>query len=155
MREMLEKIKTDVRQLLAQDKSGHGYDHVERVYGIAMKLAESEKADRQITALAALLHDADDYKLLGVESAKNLTNARRIMAQNGVEESVAAAVCEIIRTMGYSKSLKGIRPQTLEGRIVSDADMLEATGAAGLVRCLAYALEKCHSGSNQIFDEKR
>lgn len=150
---MLEKIKTDVRQLLAQDKSGHGYDHVERVYGIAMKLAESEKADRQITALAALLHDADDYKLFGEESAKNLTNARRIMAQNGVEESVAAAVCEIIRTMGYSKSLKGIRPQTLEGRIVSDADMLEATGAAGLVRCLAYALEKCHSGSNQIFDE--
>ena len=106
-----------------------------------------------ITALAALLHDADDYKLFGEESAKNLTNARRIMAQNGVEESVAAAVCEIIRTMGYSKSLKGIRPQTLEGRIVSDADMLEATGAAGLVRCLAYALEKCHSGSNQIFDE--
>ena len=76
------------------------------------------------------------------------------MRQNNVGEETCSQVCEIIRTMGYSKALKGIRPQTLEGQIVSDADMLEAIGAMGLVRCLAYALDKCHSGTNQIFDEK-
>ncbi|MGN0914455.1 MAG: HD domain-containing protein [Alphaproteobacteria bacterium] len=127
---------------------------MERVYRIAVKMAEEESADMEIVALAALLHDADDYKLFGEESAQNLTNAKKIMRQNNVGEEMSSRVCEIIRTMGYSKALKGIRPQTLEGQIVSDADMLEAIGAMGLVRCLAYALDKCHSGTNQIFDEK-
>lgn len=154
MNGILKKVKNDVRVLMSGDNSGHGFDHVERVYRIAVKMAEEENADMEIVALAALLHDADDYKLFGEESAQNLTNAKKIMRQNNVGEETSSRVCEIIRTMGYSKALKGIRPQTLEGQIVSDADMLEAIGAMGLVRCLAYALDKCHSGTNQIFDEK-
>lgn len=154
MNGILKKVKNDVRVLMSRDNSGHGFDHVERVYRIAVKMAEEESANMEIVALAALLHDTDDYKLFGEESAQNLTNAKKIMRQNNVGEETSSRVCEIIRTMGYSKALKGIRPQTLEGQIVSDADMLEAIGAMGLVRCLAYALDKCHSGTNQIFDEK-
>ncbi len=149
-----EKLKDDVRNLMAEDKSGHGFDHVERVYRLTVKMAQEENANAEIVALAALLHDADDYKLFGEESAQNLTNAKRIMSVHQIDEAISAQVCEIIRTMGYSKALKGIRPQTLEGKIVSDADMLEAIGAMGLVRCLAFALDRCHSGTNQIFDEK-
>lgn len=150
----MEKIKDAVRELMSGDKSGHGFDHVERVYKIAVNMAKEENADVEIVALAALLHDADDYKLFGEECAQNLTNAKKIMQLHNVDKEKASRVCEIIRTIGYSKALKGIRPQTLEGQIVSDADMLEAVGATGLVRCLAYALDKCHSGTNQIFDEK-
>lgn len=134
------------------NNDGHGFDHVLRVYRLAVALARQENADEPVVALAALLHDADDYKLFGEESAKNLTNAQRIMQMNNIDGETAMKVGEIIRTMGYSKALKGIRPQTLEGRIVSDADMLEAMGAMGLIRCLAYALERCHGGCHQIFD---
>lgn len=59
-------------------------------------------------------------------------------------------VCDIIRNMGYNKSLQGIRPRCLEGRIVSDADMLDAIGAMGTIRCLAYALARCDT---PIFDK--
>lgn len=149
----MENILSDVRLLLNGDNSGHGADHVERVYALAMELAKTENVNKEVVALAALLHDADDYKLFGEDNAKNLTNARKIMAQNGVDAMVVSDVCNIISHMGYSKLLQGIRPTTDEGKIVSDADMLEAMGAVGLVRCLAYALAKCHSGTNQIFDE--
>lgn len=149
---MNKQIIADVRTLMSGDSCGHGFDHVERVCRLALRMAEQEKADAEIVGLAALLHDADDYKLFGEECAKNLTNAKSIMAKNGVDDTKALKICEIIGTMGYSKALKGIRPQSLEGKIVSDADMLEAIGAMGAVRCLAYALDKCHGGTNQIFD---
>lgn len=149
----IENVLSEVRHLLNGDKSGHGADHVERVYWLSMQLAENENVNKGVIALAALLHDVDDYKLFGEENAKNLTNAKRIMQQNGVNAQISAQVCDIIANMGYSKCLQGIRPKTLEGMLVSDADMLEAMGAMGTVRCLAYALDKCHSGTDQIFDK--
>ncbi len=150
---IIENVLSEVRHLLNGDKSGHGADHVERVYALAMKLSENENVNKEVVALAALLHDVDDYKLFGEENAKNLTNAKKIMQQNEVDVQTSAQVCDIIANMGYSKCLQGIRPKTKEGMLVSDADMLEAMGAMGTVRCLAYALDKCHSGTDQIFDK--
>lgn len=77
---MFEKIKNEVKLLMSNDNGGHGFDHVERVYHMAMKLAAKEQANSEIVALAALLHDVDDYKLFGEENAKNLTNARTILS---------------------------------------------------------------------------
>ena len=150
---IIENVLSEVRHLLNGDKSGHGADHVERVYALAVKLSENENVNKEVVALAALLHDVDDYKLFGEENAKNLTNAKKIMQQNEVDVQTSAQVCDIIANMGYSKCLQGIRPKTKEGMLVSDADMLEAMGAMGTVRCLAYALDKCHSGTDQIFDK--
>ena len=118
---MWEQVKDKIKALMEDDKSGHGIEHVERVFMTAMDLAEAENADKQVVGLAALLHDVDDYKLFGEENAKNLTNAKKIMQQNGVDEKTSDQVCEIITHMGYSKCLQGIRPQTQEGKIVSDA----------------------------------
>ena len=47
--------------------------------------------------------------------------------------------------MGYNKYLDGIRPSSLEGMVVSDADMCDAIGAEGILRTHAYALAKGHS----------
>lgn len=141
----LKLLEDRVRNLLTQDKTGHGFEHVERVCKTALDLAKQENADAEIVVLAALLHDTDDYKLFGQACADNLTNARAIMAEAGVTAEKQAQVCEIIRNMGYSKALQGIRPQTLEGKIVSDADMLDAIGALGTIRCLTYALARCET----------
>lgn len=150
---MIDDIKNEVRRLMFGNNDGHGFDHIERVYDLSAKLASEEPVDKRIVGLAALLHDVDDYKLFGDDNAEKLTNARRIMENGGVDAETAAKVCDIISNMGYAKALKGVRPQTLEGQIVSDADMLDAIGANGIVRTLAYALERCRSGNNQIFDK--
>ena len=146
---MIEKIKNEVKLLIGKNNNGHGFDHVERVYKTALCFAEKEQAGLQVVALASLLHDVDDYKIFGEESALKLFNAKRILKDYHYNDETIDRVCNIIQSMGYSRYLKGIRPQTLEGKIVSDADMLDAMGAQGIVRAISYAVS---SGSNVIFN---
>ena len=144
----MENIEQAVKQLLKTD-DGHGFDHVERVTEMALAFAKQENADLEVVELASLLHDVDDYKLFGEENAKNLTNARKILAENNIDADVQAKVLDIIATMGYSKYLEGVRPTSLEGQIVSDADMCDAIGAQGILRTHAYNLSK----GNAFFDK--
>ena len=61
----MEFVIEKVKKHMNGDSSGHGFDHVQRVYNIARYLLNKEDADEQVVLLAALLHDADDYKLFG------------------------------------------------------------------------------------------
>lgn len=60
----------------------------------------------------------------------------------GTDSHIKDQILEIISTMGYNKYLEGTRPLTLEGQIVSDADMCDAIGAMGILRTHAYNLSK-------------
>ena len=140
---MIEEVKKQVYDLLSQDESGHDFSHIERVFNMSKKFLKDEKADEVIVSLIALLHDVDDYKLFGLENAKNLTNARKIMDDVNIDSEVQEKVLDGIRNMGYNKALQGIRPNTLEGKIVSDADMCDAVGVNGIIRTLIYSI-KCN-----------
>ena len=151
---MLNKVKDMALDVLSEDKSGHGSDHVLRVYNLALKFADIEKGDKDIVSLAALLHDVDDYKLVGKENADELYNARNIMQKVGISSNTQESVLNIIQNMGFSKFLKGIRPKTLEGMIVSDADMCDAIGANGIIRSFLYAVSDKGNGvifNNNVF----
>lgn len=137
---MIEKVRKQVCKLLDNDQSGHGMDHVDRVLRLSLKFAEIEHADKDVVAFIALLHDVDDYKLFGTESAEKLTNARTILEQCSIADNIKEQVLNAIQTIGYSKRLKGIRPGTLEGMIVSDADMCDSMGATGILRSYQYNL---------------
>ncbi len=138
---MIEEVRKEVCKLLNKDNSGHGMDHVERVLEMSLKFAEVENADKEIVALIALLHDVDDYKLFGMEDAENLTNAKNILEQCFVEDNIKEQVLNAIKTIGYSKRIKNITPTTLEGMVVSDADMCDILGANGILRVYAYHLK--------------
>ena len=138
---MIDKAKKLVKELMQNEDSGHGMDHVERVFDLAMKFAENENCNKQIVALSALLHDVDDYKLFGNENQKQLTNTNRILTELKVDDQTKKSVLDIVSKIGYSKSLKGIRPTTIEGMIVSDADMCDALGANGLLRSHKYSIK--------------
>lgn len=137
----MKKIEASVRMLLGSN-DGHGYDHVERVRDMALKFARREGANLEVVELASLLHDIDDYKLFGEESARLLTNANKILDENSIDEKVCSQVIEIISTIGYNKYLEGIRPTTLEGKIISDADMCDAIGVEGILRTYLYNTSK-------------
>lgn len=138
---MIEKIKEKVEEILQKDNSGHGMDHINRVLRLSLKFAEKENADKNLTALIALLHDVDDYKLFGKENAKDLTNAKRIMSECSIDKKTQNEVCEALSKIGYSKRLGGNKPESLEGKIVSDADMCDALGAHGLIRAHKYSIK--------------
>ncbi len=142
MRDKIEDIKQDVIKLFAKDNTGHGIDHIMRVYTVAMNLAEKENANKDIVAIAALLHDADDYKIFGQECADKLTNTKAILNKYNILRDIQENIIDIVKNMGYSKSLQGIRPKSLEGKIVSDADMMDAMGAQGIIRTISYRVAK-------------
>ena len=138
---MIDNVKQEVIKLLDKDNSGHGMDHINRVLDLSLKFAEKENANAQVVALIALLHDVDDYKLFGMENAEKLINARRIMDNCNVDKDIQEQVCDALNNIGYSKRLKGHCPTTLEGKIVSDADMCDALGANGILRVYTYSMK--------------
>jgi len=143
----VEYIKKSVSELLGHDLSGHDDQHVFRVYDMAMDFCnEIPEADRDLVAAAALLHDCDDYKLFGEESARLLTNTRRILKGSGFDETFANKCIGIVKTIGYSKRLSGILPDCIEGKIVSDADMADASGLIGVIRCIEYRAYRSKDG---------
>lgn len=146
---MIEEVRKQVYELLAEDHTGHGTEHVDRVLNLSLKFAEKEKADPERTALIALLHDVDDYKLFGMESAEKCTHARNILQSCGFSEEMIEQVINDIKTIGFSKRLKGICPATLEGKIVSDADMCDSMGITGILRSFQYNLSR-----NRVFFDK-
>ena len=136
-----------IEELFASDHSGHDVEHSMRVYYNAMMLADLEPdCDKFLVSIAALLHDADDHKLFKTE---NNYNARSFLASHGVEEAKIDAICEIINGVSFSKN-RGVRPKTLEGKIVQDADRLDAIGAIGIARTFAFGGERGRPISDSV-----
>ena len=124
-----------IRQLFAENADGHGLEHALRVYRTALHLAKSAPAaDPLVVALGALLHDADDHKLLHTE---NNANARRFLTEQGVDAETADRICGAINAVSFSQN-RGKRPETIEGQLIQDADRLDAIGAVGIARTFAY-----------------
>ena len=143
------KIITDeVSKLLSSDDSGHGMDHINRVSKIALSISEDD-INKEIVLAIALLHDADDYKLFGKESSEELTNTRAILSKTNYSEKEKNMIIDSIKTIGYSKRITGIIPNIKEAMIVSDADMLDAMGAIGILRSYHYNIVH----GNPFFDK--
>lgn len=138
---MIDKIKIQVEELLKNDNSGHGMEHINRVLSLSLKFAKEENADIEIVSLIALLHDVDDYKLFGNDNAKNLSNARLFMEKANVSQEIQEQIINELQNFGYSNRLKGLYPSTLEGKIVSDADMCDCIGVNGIIRIFTYSLK--------------
>ena len=132
--EIFVKAHNFIRSLFDGDGSGHDYYHSVRVHDLAVTIQRSEGGDLLLIRLAALLHDADDRKLFGSEGSRN---AKGFMERNGIPEDVQNKVLAIISQISF-KGSETVVPDTLEGKIVQDADRLDAIGAIGIARAFAY-----------------
>ena len=142
-----------IRELFRNNSGGHDAAHSLRVYQSAVRIAERESGcDRDIVALAALLHDADDHKLFHTE---NNANARAFLTQQEIRSETAERICQAINSVSFSQN-RGRRPDTSEGKIVQDADRLDAIGAIGIARAFAYGGEHGRTLDSSIehFHEK-
>lgn len=145
---MIENAIKYVKQIFADDCSGHDYHHTMRVYRLAVQIAKKENASLLIVQLAALLHDADDAKL-SPETYATKKNAVDFMESNGVDNEIIEAVCKIIEEVSFVGT-DSVVPSTIEGKCVQDADRLDAMGAIGIARAFAYGGSK----GRKIYDPK-
>ena len=129
---MYEETKQFVERFHANDFSGHDFAHIERVRTMALRIAEIEGGDVQIIELAALLHDVADSKLGGTSDSVD-QHLRPL-----VSEQDRLYILDIINSLSFKR---GDRPpmKTIEGKIVQDADRLDAIGAIGIARTFQFA----------------
>lgn len=119
----------------------HGFDHVLRVYHLAEKIALAEHADIPIVLAAVLLHDAKDPDELTGERENHqhasAAFARKVLIAEGWPEEHIEAVLHCIRSHRFRDDRE--IPSTLEAKILFDADKLDAIGAIGVARAIAFA----------------
>ena len=124
-----------IRSILEGEGSGHDWWHIHRVRNNAMNIAKAYKVDGFIIEMAALLHDIADHKLHGGDEEIGPRMAGEWLGKNGVKKSDKEHVLLIMQEVSFSK---GTIPATLEGKIVQDADRLDAIGAIGIARTIAF-----------------
>lgn len=105
---------------------------------MAKNLALAERGDSFICQLAALVHDLVDDKLVADEGLA-LTEVRDLLTRLGVRSDQTDQVLAIIQAISYKGGSQNHLDLTLEGQIVQDADRLDAMGAIGVARTMAYS----------------
>ncbi|MCF7369580.1 HD domain-containing protein [Vibrio sp. J2-3(2022)] len=151
---LLSQIESQFLEFMQQEMqvdAAHDISHVQRVVNTAKKLAMEEGADLSIVLPAAYLHDCFTYP----KDHPNRKQSSIIAAKKAVAflESIDYprqyhdAIAHAIEAHSFSAN---IRPNTLEAKVVQDADRLDALGAIGITRCIQVSTEF----DAQLYDDK-
>lgn len=133
----IDELQSYVRERIQNDPA-HDFDHIMRVYNNAKMIAKHEKVDLHLVLVATLLHDIVTFpksdrrsKTASVRSAKE---AQKILKKQGYSKKDIAIIYAAIRDHSYSRNKI---PKTMVGKVLQDADRLDALGAIGIARTFA------------------
>lgn len=120
----------------------HGFDHTLRVIRLCERIGTREGVDMAILIPAAIFHDIarpleEETGVPHEEAGARMAEA--YLRSTGYPEDRIPAIVHAIRAHRYSS---GIAPETLEARVLSDADNLDAMGAVGIARTFLQAGEQ-------------
>ena len=134
---VIDLLKKEIQEIMKNDPA-HDFQHVLRVCRNAEHLCKKEKVDRKLVLCAALLHDLVSYpksdnrsKLSSIESAKR---SKELLEKYDFLENEIKIICDAIQDHSFSQNKI---PKTIEGKILQDADRLDALGSIGLARVFA------------------
>ena len=128
-----------VKDRLGGESSGHDWWHVERVRRNALRIgAEEKKADMFVVEISALLHDISDWKFNGGDEEASSRQAVEWLNGLGVDAKTTERVSRAIGEVSFKGRGVTTVPSTIEGKIVQDADRLDAMGAIGIARAFAF-----------------
>jgi len=116
----------------------HDWLHVKRVVANAQDIAVSEGGIVEVATAAALLHELFNYPKGHPESRRSgercAEEARIVLTNEGCPSHLVEPICYAIAVHPFSL---GVNPETLEAKVLQDADRLDALGAIGIARCFA------------------
>lgn len=129
------------RACFSSARGSHDWEHTERVYKLCMKIAEAERADKEVLAIAAWLHDVgrtyqDESRGSLCHAEKGVEMAEEVLHAYPISQGKKHNILHCIRTHRYRGACK---PETPEAKILYDADKLDAIGAIGVARAYAIA----------------
>lgn len=130
-------VITLLKQKYSDDTSGHDWFHIERVWNMAKRLSKGENVNSFILEMAALLHDVDDYKFKR-EGEDELSGTKKFFNDLKVFGRERDVIFDVIKNVSFKGAGVKIIQKSFEGKIVQDADRLDAMGAIGIARVFAY-----------------
>lgn len=131
-----------------EESTGHDWWHIKRVHDLSLQINEIEKKDEFIVRMIALLHDVFDEKFSDGDVKQNLENLmKKLNIYNEIDEKDIKNIIHSIENLGFKGGFNNIEISD-EGKIVQDADRIDAIGAIGIARCFAYNGKK----GNLIYD---
>lgn len=135
---LLERLRLHAQDTCAQREPAHDFLHVTRVAALAEQIARAEGAHVTVVVAAALLHELVNLPKSHPNSHRSgdlcAEEAARVLARHELDLETRTAICDCIRDHAFSK---GVTPPSVEGRVLQDADRLDAIGAIGVARCFA------------------
>ena len=130
---VFEEIRDRSRGFLRH--SHHDKSHVDRVYNLALRLARSERADLDVVKASVLLHDIaramEDEGKIADHAKEGAKMAKKILEDINFPKQKMAKVVQCIEAHRFKK---GIKAESLEAKILQDADRLDIIGAIGIAR---------------------
>lgn len=131
----LDMLKSKAKQFIG-DYGCHSFEHIKRVYSTCLFLGEKNRADLSILLPAAILHDIGRGHENHAEESGRI--ALKILKELDFNEEKQHAIVNTILAHSFTG---GRTPDTIESKILSDADKLDAMGAIGIYRASMYSLE--------------
>ena len=130
---VFEKIKDRSEEFFKL--SHHDKSHVERVYNLAVRIAKEENADLDVVKAAVLLHDIaramEDEGKIEDHATEGARMARKVLEEvNFPKEKID----KVIHCIEAHRFKKGVEAESLEAKILQDADRLDIIGAIGVAR---------------------
>jgi uncharacterized protein len=137
-RERFDRLSADALARIVHAEPAHDALHVRRVMAHARTIAAAEGADVDVVETAALLHELHnlpkDHPDSALSGERCGDEAAALLRAYGYDERFVARVAYCIRVHSFSR---GVVPETLEARVLQDADRIDAIGAVGIARCFA------------------
>lgn len=135
--ELLVAIREEVKAIFEGEGSGHDWWHIYRVTETAKTISKQENADIFLVELTALLHDLGDHKLFKEENAQEILICKLLKKYN-CSDTLINSVLSNVKSVSYKGANVDTTPNTIEGKIVQDADRLDAIGAIGIARAFSF-----------------
>ncbi len=136
---LIKDVANKVKSKFESEGSGHDWGHIYRVWQNGIKIGKNENADMLVVELACLLHDIADWKFYDGDQDIGPKKAEKILKEFNANKDLIEKIKNIIKRLSF-KGAKVVSEEmcVIEGKIVQDADRLDAMGAIGIARTFAY-----------------
>jgi uncharacterized protein len=136
-------VRGEARRHFEDARGSHAWDHTERVLRLCERIGPVEGADMPVLQMAALLHDIgrahQDRSGGGIcHARRGAAMARPIVARLALDR---ARRDNLIHCIAAHRFRTGPAPESIEARVLFDADKLDAIGAVGVARAYLFAGE--------------
>ena len=134
----IQKLNELVYSKFKFEGTGHDWYHIKRVVDAAKYIQSKEGGDESLIHVSALLHDISDHKFNGGNFDKGGEMTKEILKDLEFPESFIEKAIYIVKNVSFKGNGVEEKMDLLEGKIVQDADRLDAIGAIGIARTFAY-----------------